>query len=118
MANPTPRDVKGTTAPEVAFAPAAPLEAAVQDASTEAEADKPKGPRASGKPAKDTEPARFRVLKAFTLADGRTVMPGEEFTPDDSFPARRPKQLVEQKYLRPINDTARGEATADPAEDE
>lgn len=46
---------------------------------------------------------RFLVLKAITLADGRTVMPGEEFVPDETFPARRPKQLVEQKYLRPID---------------
>lgn len=56
------------------------------------------------------EPMRFRVLKAVTLDDGRTVMPGEslEIAPDDaSWPARRPKQLVGQKYLRPMNDTAK-----------
>jgi len=46
---------------------------------------------------------RYRVLKGFTLDDGRTVMPDEEFAPEaGSFPARRVKQMVEQKYLRPI----------------
>lgn len=48
---------------------------------------------------------RFRVLKAFTLDDGRTVMPGEEFAPGDieKWPARRSKQMVDQKYLRPMD---------------
>jgi hypothetical protein len=46
---------------------------------------------------------RYRVLKAVTDEDGRTWMPGEEFVPDPRFPARRPKQLVDQKYLRPID---------------
>jgi hypothetical protein len=54
-------------------------------------------------PKAEAKPERFRVLKAFTLGDGRTVMPGEEFAPEGAdWPPRRSKQLVEQKYLRPI----------------
>ena len=60
------------------------------------------------------EPERYRVLKAFTLDDGRTVMPGEEWTPEGGWPARRLHQMNDQKYLRPINDAAR--AGADAAE--
>lgn len=56
-------------------------------------------------PEPDAEEAdSYRVLKGFTLDDGRVVMPGEKFVPADveKWPARRSKQLVEQKYLRPI----------------
>jgi hypothetical protein len=58
--------------------------------------------KAKAKAKPDAE--RFRVLKAFTLDDGRTVMPGETFSPADveKWPERRTKQLEEQKYLRPI----------------
>lgn len=46
---------------------------------------------------------RYRVLKAITLADGSTVMPGEEIDlSGPEWPARRAKQLVDQKYLRPL----------------
>ncbi len=55
----------------------------------------------------DAEPEqsgkRYEVLKAVTDEDGRTYMPGEEFTPGSGFPSRRPKQLVEQKFLRPLD---------------
>lgn len=46
----------------------------------------------------------FHVLKAITLDDGLTVMPGETFNPSDvkNWPARRTQQLVDQKFLRPI----------------
>jgi len=55
----------------------------------------------------DAEPAkagtRYEVLKAVTDDDGRTYMPGEEFVPGSGFPARRPQQLVDQKFLRPLD---------------
>ena len=54
----------------------------------------------------DAEPeqtgTRYEVLKAVTDEDGRTYMPGEEFTPGSGFPSRRPQQLVDQKFLRPL----------------
>lgn len=70
-------------------------------------------------PTFEVEPARYRVLKAITLADGSTLMPGDEFAPDETFPARRPGQLVRQKFLRAINDQARAVAkTAATEEDD
>jgi hypothetical protein len=45
---------------------------------------------------------RYEVLKAVTDEDGRTYMPGEQFVPGSGFPSRRPKQLVDQKFLRPL----------------
>jgi hypothetical protein len=73
------------------------------DASSGDDGDDPGDPNAD-----DTEVPtadRYRVLKAFTLDDGRTVMPGEVFEPADvtPWPARRTKQLTEQKYLRPMD---------------
>ena len=59
----------------------------------------------TAEPAADEEEAEtYRVLKAFTLDDGQTLMPGEKFSPGEvkQWPARRSKQLVEQKFLRPI----------------
>jgi hypothetical protein len=54
----------------------------------------------------DAEPeqsgTRYEVLKAVTDDEGRTYMPGEHFVPGSGFPSRRPKQLVDQKYLRPL----------------
>ena len=54
----------------------------------------------------NAEPAkagtRYEVLKAVTDDDGRSYMPGEEFVPGSGFPARRPQQLVDQKFLRPL----------------
>lgn len=62
--------------------------------------------------ADDTEPTtgaepepsgqRYTVLKAITVEDGKTYMPGEEFVPGPDFPSRRPKQLVDQHFLRPL----------------
>ena len=45
----------------------------------------------------------YEVLKAVTDDEGRTYMPGEQFTPGSGFPSRRPKQLVDQKFLRPLD---------------
>ena len=54
----------------------------------------------------DAEPeqsgTRYEVLKAVTDEDGRTYMPGDVFTPGSGFPSRRPQQLVDQKFLRPL----------------
>lgn len=65
----------------------------------------PEPPQDEPKAAKggDPTPERYYVLKAFVLADGQVVMPGSEWTPTPDFPSRRPKQLVEQKFLRPID---------------
>lgn len=100
MANPTPAEVnqqtssttaKPTTTTTPAPTPTSTTTVAPQDAPKAASEDK-------------DEADSYHVLKAFTLDDGRTVMPGETFTPGDveKWPARRSKQLVEQKYLRPI----------------
>lgn len=101
MANPTPNEVNEKTAPAAKPATAAKAPEPAASAAPES------------KPAAKAEPAesmRFRVLKAITLDDGRTVMPGEELeiaADDPSWPARRPRQLTRQKYLRPMNDAAR-----------
>jgi hypothetical protein len=64
------------------------------DAESDADADAAE-PEQSG--------TRYEVLKAVTDDDGRTYMPGEEFAPGPGFPSRRPKQLVDQKFLRPLD---------------
>lgn len=53
----------------------------------------------------ESEPSgqRYTVLKAITVEDGKTYMPGEEFVPGPDFPSRRPKQLVDQHFLRPLD---------------
>lgn len=48
----------------------------------------------------------YRVLKAITVDTGQTYMPGDEIVIDASWPARRAKQLVEQKFLAPIGDAS------------
>lgn len=61
------------------------------------------GGEESPAPEAGTNAARYRVLKAITDGDGRTWMPGEEIDlSGPEWPARRAKQLEEQKYLRPI----------------
>jgi len=52
--------------------------------------------------ADDEAGATYHVLKAFTLDDGRTVMPGDEFDPAtvEKWPARRAKQMVDQKFMK------------------
>jgi hypothetical protein len=58
--------------------------------------------------AKEQEPAAkgetYRVLKAITVDTGQTYMPGETIEIDATWPARRAKQLVEQKFLAPQGD--------------
>lgn len=48
--------------------------------------------------------ATYRVLKAITVDTGQTYMPGDTIVIDASWPARRAKQLVEQKFLAPEGD--------------
>ena len=48
----------------------------------------------------------YRVLKAITVDTGQTFMPGDEIVIDASWPARRAKQLVEQKFLAPMGDAS------------
>jgi hypothetical protein len=48
--------------------------------------------------------AQYRVLKAFTLNSGQTVMPGDTVTPEKDWPERRPGQLVKQGYLNALED--------------
>lgn len=48
----------------------------------------------------------YRVLKAITVDTGQTYMPGDEIVIDASWPARRAKQLVEQKFLAPMGDAS------------
>ena len=59
--------------------------------------------------AEGDEPAEgtpYRVLKAITVDTGQTFMPGDEIVIDASWPARRAKQLVEQKFLAPMGDAS------------
>jgi hypothetical protein len=110
MANPTPAEVNAATAP---VAPVAPKTTKANDQTTSttttAAPDAPFSP-GDGEPSGDDDEAekptadRFRVLKAFTLDDGMTVMPGEVFKPADvaKWPARRTKQMEDQKFLRAI----------------
>lgn len=107
MANPAPATVTPATAPKAGAAP----QTTPTTTTTVAPTTTPTptttvapqdAPKAEGE---DTDASdSFRVLKAFTLDDGMTIMPGEKFSPGDveKWPARRTKQLVEQKYLRPI----------------
>lgn len=46
-------------------------------------------------------PAQYRVLKAITLEDGRTAMPGDTVT-DEGWPYGRGALLVDQRYLLPL----------------
>lgn len=96
MANPTPNTVNDkaatpTTTTTPTPTPTSTTTVAPQDAANAESEDK------------DVADS-YRVLKGFTLDDGRVVMPGEKFVPGDveKWPARRSKQLVDQKYLRPI----------------
>ena len=103
------RDELNTYAGELGMADAAEypnkaeLIAAIEAATTpDAEADATDDePKTGVEPAKAGQ--RYQVLKAVTDEEGRTYMPGEEFTPGSGFPSRRPKQLVEQKFLRPLD---------------
>lgn len=53
----------------------------------------------------DRTGARYRVLKAITVGSGQTYMPGEEIeVGGEDWPARRAKQLVEQKYIKAIRE--------------
>lgn len=78
--------------------------ATVKDTTTTTTTTTTEAPAAKTAAAKSAEPDRYRVLKAFTLDDGLTLMPGEVFEPGSvaSWPERRTKQLEDQKYLRPI----------------
>ena len=49
------------------------------------------------------EAQRFRVLRAITLEDGRTAMPGEIIEASENWPYHRSRQMVEQGYLLPIS---------------
>ena len=109
MANPTPNEVSSkaapknaeATAPDALFAATSTTTTTTTPTSTTTVAPQD----AQTAKSEETEQAdAYRVLKAFTLDDGMTVMPGEKFVPGDvaKWPARRSKQLVEQKYLRPI----------------
>lgn len=56
-------------------------------------------------PPVERKPVRYRVLKAITLSDGRTAMPGEVIDVGGSeWPSRRPKQLTDLGFLRPIEE--------------
>jgi len=92
MANPTPNQVNAKAA-----AKADPTTTTTTTEAPEMPQDEPKAGKGG-----DT-PTRYHVDKAFTLADGQVVMPGTEWSPDADFPKRRPQQLVEQKFLRPID---------------
>lgn len=96
MANPSPASVNAATAPKAGATTAAPT---TSTTTTVAPQDAPKAE------AEDKDEAEhYRVLKAFTIDDGQTLMPGEKFAPGEveNWPARRTKQLVDQKFLRPI----------------
>lgn len=97
MANPTTSEVSDKTAPKADAK-------ATQATTTTPEPEKPTATTTPEPDAVDAKAERFRVLKAFTLDDGRTVMPDEEFSPSEveKWPARRSKQMVDLKYLRPI----------------
>lgn len=69
------------------------------EAATEPDADAAADDDAEPEP----EGQKYEVLKAVTDDEGRTYMPGETFVPGAGFPSRRPKQLVDQKFLRPID---------------
>lgn len=86
------------------YANKAELIAAIEAAPAPDTADDGEAEADSGDDA-DAEPSgqRYAVLKAVTDEDGRTYMPGEEFVPGPGFPSRRPRQLVDQKYLRPLD---------------
>lgn len=53
----------------------------------------------------ESEPARQRyfLLKAVTVEDGTTYMPGESVAFGPAFTSRRLSQLVDQKFLRPLD---------------
>lgn len=71
------------------------IEAATAPDNDEADADDDAEPEPTGQ--------RYEVLKAVTDDAGQTYMPGETFVPGPGFPSRRPKQLVDQKFLRPLD---------------
>ena len=98
MANPTTAAVNPTTASATPTTTTTPAPTSTST-TTVAPQDAAKA-EDEGKDEADS----YRVLKAFTLDDGRTVMPGEKSEPAsvEKWPARRSKQLVDQKYLRPI----------------
>jgi hypothetical protein len=102
MANPTTATVNPTTASATPTTTTTP--APTPTSTTTVAPGNPPGPAAKAEDEGKDEADSYRVLKAFTLDDGRTVMPGEKFVPGDveKWPARRSKQLVDQKYLRPI----------------
>jgi hypothetical protein len=84
------------------------IEAAPEpDAAPDGDADSDTGDDAGSEDEPESAPEktgqRYQVLKAVTDEDGRTYMPGDEFVPGAGFPSRRPKQLVDQKFLRPLD---------------
>jgi hypothetical protein len=55
---------------------------------------------ATKKPAASQEDrAQYRVLRAITVDNGQTLMPGEVITPGADWPFHRARQLVEQGSL-------------------
>lgn len=46
---------------------------------------------------------RYRILKAVTLEDGRTAMPGDTVS-DTDWPYGRAALLIDQRYMLPIEE--------------
>lgn len=74
------------------------------DAAADTDAETPEADAADDDAEPEQSGQRYEVLKAVTDDEGRTYMPGEEFVPGSGFPSRRPQQLVDQKFLRPIEE--------------
>lgn len=105
------RDELNTMADELGVADAAALStkadviAAIAEIEVATDPDPAVDPDAD--PESDTDPVEgtsYRVLKAITVDSGQTYMPGDSIVIDATWPARRAKQLVEQKFLAPEGD--------------